>query len=86
MRIPNTFSPRTRLSLEILLAEVLVGRIALEVFQLGPAILQKLGCEVYPVDLGRSDVARDVVAAGGKRVRRGECDGLSDGEGAQELA
>lgn len=85
MWVPNTLPSRTRLSLEILLAQVLVGRVALEVFELGPSILEKLGCEVHPVDLGRSDVARDVVA-GRQGVRGREVDVFPHGEGTEELA
>ena len=85
MRIPHAFSCSPRLSLEFASLQVCLRRVPLDFLELGPAILQKLGCEVYPVDVGRSDVARDIVA-GRQGVRGREGDWFPHGEGTEELA
>lgn len=85
MRVPYALSSRTRVGLEILLAKVLFGKVAFEVLELCPSILQQLRCEVHPVDLGRTNIARDFVTRR-QGVRGREADSLPHGEGTEELA
>ena len=85
MRVPNALARRARLGLKILLAQVLIRRVALQFLELCPSVLEELRREIRAVELSSTNVARDVVVRR-QRVRGCEGDRLADGQRAEELA
>lgn len=86
MWVPDALASCARLCLDVAPTGILIGRLALELFYLGPASAQKLDCDVVAANFCCAEVARDVICGWAKRVCGGERAFLADGQCAEEFA